>query len=102
MQLWPGYHRVFCHGSSQYGARTVTTATTATLTVGSSTVSPVSSVRDLDIFVDSDLVMRTHVCQTVSRRAGRAAAAVILGTPPPPPNHSCRRAAAAAADNIAA
>ena len=40
---------------------------TATLTVGSSTVSPVSSVRDLGIFVDSDLVMRTHVCQTVSR-----------------------------------
>jgi len=37
------------------------------LTVGSSTVSPVSSVRDLGIFVDSDLVMRTHVCQTVSR-----------------------------------
>ena len=28
---------------------------------------PVSSVRDLGIFVDSDLVMRTHVCQTVSR-----------------------------------
>ena len=26
-----------------------------------------SSVRDLGIFVDSDLVMRTHVCQTVSR-----------------------------------
>jgi len=40
---------------------------TSTLTVGSSTVSPVSSVRDLGIFVDSDLVMRTHVCQTVSR-----------------------------------
>ena len=33
---------------------------TATLTVG-------SSVRDLGIFVDSDLVMHTHVCQTVSR-----------------------------------
>ena len=28
---------------------------------------PVSSVCDLGIFVDSDLVMRTHVCQTVSR-----------------------------------
>ena len=28
---------------------------------------PVSSVRDLGIFVDSDLVMPTHVCQTVSR-----------------------------------
>ena len=31
----------------------------ATLTVGSTTVSPVSSVRDLGIFVDSDLVMHT-------------------------------------------
>jgi len=40
---------------------------TATLTVGSSTISPVSLVRDLGIIVDSDLVMRTHVCQTVSR-----------------------------------
>jgi len=42
---------------------------TATLTVGSTTVSLVSSVRDLGIFVDSDMVMRTHVhvCQTVSR-----------------------------------
>jgi len=40
---------------------------TATLTVGSTTVSPVSSVRDLGIFVDSDLVMRTHMCQMVSR-----------------------------------
>jgi len=40
---------------------------TATLTVGSSTVSPLSSVRDPGIFVDINLVMRTHVCQTVSR-----------------------------------
>jgi len=40
---------------------------TATLTVGSTIVSPVSSVHDLGIFIDSDLVMRTHVCQTVSR-----------------------------------
>ena len=40
---------------------------TATLTIGSTTVAPVPSVRDLGIFVDSDLVMRTHVCQTVSR-----------------------------------
>jgi len=30
-------------------------------------VSPVSSVRDLGILVDSDLVMCTHVCHTVSR-----------------------------------
>ena len=29
--------------------------------------SNMSSVRDLGIFVDSDLVMCTHVCQTVSR-----------------------------------
>jgi len=40
---------------------------TATLTVGSTIVSPVSSVHDLGIFIDSDLVMRTHMCQTVSR-----------------------------------
>ena len=39
---------------------------TATLTVGSATVAPVSSVRDLGIFVDSDLVMRSHVSRTVS------------------------------------
>ena len=39
---------------------------TATLTVGSTNVAPVSSVHDLGIFVDSDLVMRTHACQTVS------------------------------------
>jgi len=37
---------------------------TATLTVGSMTVSPVSSGRAQGIFVDSDLVMRTRVCQT--------------------------------------
>ena len=40
---------------------------TDTLTVGLTTVALVSSVRDLSIFVDSDLVMCTHVCQTVSR-----------------------------------
>ena len=34
---------------------------TATLTVGSSTVSPMPSVHDLGIFVDSDLVMRRCV-----------------------------------------
>ena len=39
---------------------------TATLSVGSTTVAPVSSVHDLGIFVDSDLVMRSHVCRTVS------------------------------------
>jgi len=41
---------------------------TATLTVGpAATVAPVSSVRDLGIFIDSDLVMHTHVCWTISR-----------------------------------
>jgi len=40
---------------------------TATLTIGTTTVAPVSSARDLGIFVDSDLTMRTYVCQTVSR-----------------------------------
>jgi len=42
---------------------------TATLTVGSTTVSPVSSVRHLGIFVDSDLVMPTLsvACLTTSR-----------------------------------
>ena len=36
------------------------------LMFGSTAVKPVSSVRDLGIFIDSDLVMRTHVCRTVS------------------------------------
>jgi len=39
---------------------------TATLTVGSMTVSPVSSVHDLGIFIDSDLVMCTHMCHLCS------------------------------------
>jgi len=39
---------------------------TTALSVGSTTVAPVSSVRDLGIFVGSDLVMRSHVCGTVS------------------------------------
>jgi hypothetical protein len=34
--------------------------------IGSTSVLPVSSVRDLGIYIDSDLVMRTHVCKTVS------------------------------------
>jgi len=38
-----------------------------TLKIGLTTVAPVPSVRDLGIFLDSDLVMRTHVCQTASR-----------------------------------
>jgi len=39
---------------------------TATLTIGPTTVCPVSSVCVLGIFVDSDLVMCTHVCRTLS------------------------------------
>src|SRR5664279_3785774 len=34
--------------------------------VGTDVVSPVSSVRDLGIYIDSDLSMRTHVSRTVS------------------------------------
>ena len=40
---------------------------TTTLKIGSTTVVPVPSVRDLGICVDSDLVMRIRVCQTASR-----------------------------------
>jgi hypothetical protein len=36
------------------------------LVVGSDTVAPVNSVRDLGIFLDSDLSMRSHVTRTVS------------------------------------
>jgi hypothetical protein len=36
------------------------------LMIGSTSVIPVSSVRDLGMYIDSDLVMRTHVCKTVS------------------------------------
>lgn len=39
---------------------------TAPLVVGSDAVAPVSSVRDLGIYIDSDLSMRTHVSKTVS------------------------------------
>jgi hypothetical protein len=35
-------------------------------TVGTDVVAPVSSVRDLGIYIDSDLSMRTHVSRTVS------------------------------------
>jgi len=37
------------------------------LTVGSDLVSPVSCVRDLGIFIDADLTMRTQVSQTCSK-----------------------------------
>jgi hypothetical protein len=37
------------------------------LIIGSASVTPVSSVRDLGIFIDADLIMRTHVQRTVSR-----------------------------------
>jgi len=39
---------------------------TSALTIGSTSVLPASTVRDLEIFVDCDLVMCTHVCRTVS------------------------------------
>jgi len=37
-----------------------------TLTIGSTTVAPVFSVHELGIFVVSELVMCTHMCETVS------------------------------------
>jgi hypothetical protein len=40
---------------------------TAALMIDGVPVTPVSSVRNLSIFIDSDLVMRTHVQRTVSR-----------------------------------
>ena len=39
---------------------------TTPFTVGSDIVTPVSSVRDLGIFIDSELSMTTHVSRTVS------------------------------------
>jgi len=39
---------------------------TVPFTVGTDIVNPVSSVRDLGIYIDSDLSMRTHVSKTVS------------------------------------
>ncbi len=40
---------------------------TASLLIDGVAVAPVSSVRDLGIFIDADLVMRTHVQRTMSR-----------------------------------
>jgi len=40
---------------------------TAALSIDGVPVAPVSSVRNLGIFIDADLVMRTHVQRTVSR-----------------------------------
>lgn len=40
---------------------------TTSITVGSILVTPSTSVRDLGIYIDADLVMRTHVQSTVSR-----------------------------------
>ena len=40
---------------------------TTNIKVGSTPVTPSTSVRDLGIFIDSDLVMRTHVQRTVLR-----------------------------------
>ena len=42
---------------------------TATLILGSTTAAPGSSLRDLGIFVNSDLVMRTHMCVRRCRAA---------------------------------
>ena len=39
---------------------------TSALAIGSTSVPRVSTVRDLGILVHCDLVMRTHVCRTVS------------------------------------
>jgi len=39
---------------------------TGSLTVGSDSVAPVRAVRDLGIYLDSDLTMRTHISRTVS------------------------------------
>jgi len=39
---------------------------TVPLVVGADNVAPVSSVRDLGIYIDSDLSMRTHISKTVS------------------------------------
>ena len=36
-----------------------------TLRIGSTAISPVSSVRDLGVHIDSDLAMRSHVVATV-------------------------------------
>jgi len=38
----------------------------ASIAVGTDTVTPVCSVRDLGIFIDSNVSMRTHVARTVS------------------------------------
>ena len=36
-------------------------------TIGSATIAPCKEVRDLGVFIDADLTMRTHVQRTVSR-----------------------------------
>ena len=43
---------------------------TAALPIDGVPVDPVSSVRDLGIYIDADLVMRTHVKKTASRCFG--------------------------------
>ena len=47
--------------------RTMEVALTTALLIDGAAVDPVKSVRDLGIYIDSDLVIRTHVKRTVSR-----------------------------------
>ena len=61
LQLNPGKTELLWCSTDQRRHRLPTSA----LMTGSPSVLPVSTVRDLRIFVDCDLVMRTHVCRTV-------------------------------------
>jgi len=39
---------------------------TASFAIGADVITPISSVRDLGIYLDSDLLMQTHISKTVS------------------------------------